>query len=169
MLCVSLTSVTIIFESRPCRHSMDINIPGKQRNLYKEKQNYPSLWIYQTLQIIMPFSSPFMVFRVSNSFVKVFMGEKEGSTYSPAVSRESSASRNEVTHSQLLPVFSNTFPTFCTSSKHAAKREPNRKLPANSGSFSASKRGLEDTFREMPAKVVVIWGRMSLENKYTVD
>ena len=110
-----------------------------------------------------------MVFRVSNSFVKVFMGEKQGSTYSPAVSREPSASRNKVAHSQLLPVFSNTFPTFCTSSKHAAKREPNRKLPANSGSFSASKRGLEDTFREMPAQVVVIWGRMSLENKYTVD
>lgn len=148
---------------------MDINIPSEQRNLHKEKQNYPSLWKHQTLQIIMPFRSPFMVFRVSNSFVEVFMGEKEGSTFSPAVSREPSASKNKVAHSQVLPVFSNTFPTFCTSSMHAAKREPNRKLPANSGSFSASKRGLEDTFREMPAKVAVIWGRMSLENKYAVD
>lgn len=55
-----------------------------------------------------------------------------------AISEGASAFRNEVSHLEVLPVFSNTLPTFCAPSLHSAKREPHRKLPAHSGSFSDS-------------------------------
>lgn len=144
---------------------MHINIPSRKRNLYREKQkNYPCLWIHQTLQIIMPFGSPFTVFRVSKSFVKVHIGETEGSIYSHLRGSLPLPGIKSHIHRCFL-FFSNTFPTFCTPSMHSAKCEPNRKLPANSGSFSESKRGLEDTFRERAATAVVIWGRTGLEEK----
>lgn len=52
--------------------------------------------------------------------------------------QEASAISEGVSHLEVLPVFSNTLPTFCAPSLHSAKREPDRKLPSHSGSFSDS-------------------------------